>query len=378
MHRSSLPRGIAIILIFILFIAGCSTKNVQEDKNQPIPVQVTKVERKTIENQDRYIGTIKAKQDIMVYSKITGKIQQVNVKVGDQVKAGQALLKVDATDVSYSLRQANTQYQAALDNLNRAKDAKNQAEAQLQQAEKAANPLNPETAKAVEVAKSTVQQTEANVAAAQAQVNQAKVAVDQASNTVSEANVKAPIAGTVSSVMTEKGEMAAPQSPVIQIINSDTLIVQLNSVTESSIQKFAIGQKVQVSLPNAKSTVEGTVTSVSLAANSQTLTYPVEIQIVNKDKTIRPGMLAEILTTQSTENQLVIPTKAIIGTGEEAHVFVIANNKAVKKPIKMRDMSTGNTVIEGLSEKDQIVIKGQYMLTNGSPVKITTEAGKTL
>jgi len=378
MKRNSLTKGIALMIILLLILSGCSTKNVSEEKNQPIPVQVIKVERETIENQDRYIGTVKAKQDVMVFSKIAGKVKKVNVKVGDQVKVDQILFEIDTTDVSFSLRQANTQYQAAVDNLNRAKDAKAQAEEQLRKAEKAVNPLFPETAKAVEGAKSALQQTEANVAVAQAQVNQTKVAVDQASNTVSEADVKAPIAGVVSSVMTEAGEMAAPQSPVIQIVNPDSLIVQLNSITESSIQKFRVGQKVKVSFPNVRETVEGTVSTVSFAANSQTLTYPIEIQIMDQSKSIHPGMFAEIIVTQSVKNQLVIPTKAIIGTGEGAHVYVINNNKAIKKTVKVIDMSTENTVIEGLSENEQIVIKGQYMINNGSPVKITTEAGKTL
>ncbi|MFV9510428.1 efflux RND transporter periplasmic adaptor subunit [Tepidibacillus sp. LV47] len=368
---------IAILLSTVIFAVGCSTKNGKEEGNQSIPVLVAKVERKTIENQDRYIGSIKAIQDVMVFSKITGKVEQVNVKIGDKVKEGQVLLKVDSSDLSYSVRQANISYQAALDNLERAEDGKKQAEEQVKQAEKAVNPLIPETQKALDAAKNALQAAEANVKAAQAQVNQAKVAVDQANHTISQANIKAPISGTISAVMVEKGEMATPQTPVIQIINTDTVIVSLNSITESSVKKFAVGQKVQAVIPSLNKTVTGTVTSVALAANPQTFTYPIEIQIENKDQGLKPGMLAEVILTQKAENQLVIPTKAILGTGEETYVFIIQNGKAVKKPVKIKEMSTEDTVIEGLTENDQVVIKGQYLLTDGASVRITTEEGKS-
>lgn len=176
----------------------------------------------------------------------------------------------------------------------------------------------------------------------------------------------------------EQGETASPQSAVVQIVNLNRVIVQLN-ISESSLKSFETGKEVKVNIPSLDETFNGEVTFIAPAANVQTLTFPVEIVITNTEQLIKSGMLAEVfIDYKEGEEQIVIPTQGVIGTGDETYVFVVKDGKAVKQQVTVKAMTTNDTYIaSGLSEGDQIVIKGQYGLKNGAHVEIIQEEGKS-
>ncbi|MFT9486061.1 efflux RND transporter periplasmic adaptor subunit [Tepidibacillus infernus] len=400
-----------VILAIMLVSIGCSSQQEEQSKeNQPVPVMVQQVERKTVEHTERYVGTIKANQDVLVLPKVSGKVQEVYVKQGDTVKEGQVLIKLDDRDLQDRLHQAEAAYQQALNGLTQAKEGKGsnlvQAESRLKQAEDAFQQAkkNLERIKTLyetqAVSKSQLEQAEATylqaetnlkvaqdaaekansnvgIASSESAVQQAKVGVEQAQHAIADSKITAPIAGQVVAINTEKGEMAGPQSPVAQIVNANQVTVQLN-VSETSLQSFKLGQQVKVYVSALNQDFAGEVTFIAPSANAQTLTFAIEVVIKNEQQQIKPGMLAEVTLIKDTKQQIIVPTQAILGNGNQTYVYIIQNGKAVKRPVKVIEMATEETTIaEGVSEKDTVVIKGQYALTEGTPIEIVKEEGKS-
>lgn len=407
--KISLLIGLALSLL----ISGCSLNKdkVSTDDNKPIPVVVKNVELKTTEKEDRYIGSVAASKDIMVLPKLNGKVQQIYVSQGDYVKKGQLLVKIDDSDYKQSLRQAELSYDAAVSNLNQTKEGKSSnilnAESQLEQAQDSFNRAkeNLDKTKALyeagAVAKNQLEQaqtgflqaenglklakdavekskSETSIKALESQVDQAKIGVEKARSAISDTNITSPISGVVAALNVEEGEFAGPQNPVAQIVNQNRMIAKLN-ISELSLQDFKEGDTVTVKIPSINEKLEGTVTFIAPAANSQTLTFPIEIDVNNKDNRLKSGMLVEVVQKKSSnEKQIIVPTQAIIGTGKDSYVFVIKDNKAEKRQVKIAEMSSAETVIEeGVSENEPVVIKGQYELTNGTEVEVIKEEGTT-
>lgn len=402
-----------IILSIILF-SGCSLGNDNDEQStekQPVPVLVEKVQQKSVEHGERFIGKIKADQDLYVLPKISGKVQEIYIKQGDMVKEGQILMRLDDTYVNDTLLQAEASYKSALSNLNQAKERQSssilQAEAQLElaedsyeQAEKNLEDIKElyddgrvnetqldqaETAflqadNNLKIARDSLEKAKSssNIGALEAGLNQAELGLEQARRAVNDTKVLATISGQIASVMVEVGEMASQQQPVVQIINQNIVYVNLN-VTENSLNNFREGERIDIYIPSLNKNITGEITFISPVANEQTLTFTIEIKISNKDRQLKAGMLVEtLLTYVDNEEYIVIPTQAILGTGKDTYVFIVKEGKAYKKGITVREMATEEAIIEsGLFVDDEVVIKGQYYLENGSDVEIVQEEGET-
>ncbi len=210
-----------------------------------------------------------------------------------------------------------------------------------------------------------------NIEAATLAVEQAEYGIEQAKRSLEDTKVYSSIAGQVVSVKVEEGDMATPQAPAMQIINQGIVYVSLN-VTENTLKNFNEGDIINIYIPSLERDVEGKATFISPIANEQTLTFLVEIEINNDDKQLKSGMLVEtILSFSNDEEYIIIPTRAVMGTGKETYVYVVEDGKAYKRAIEVMDMATEETIlISGLTVDDVIVIKGQYSLEDGEEVEI--------
>ncbi|OEF99811.1 hypothetical protein BHF71_01145 [Vulcanibacillus modesticaldus] len=413
MGKTKIILLIILSTLMIVSLSGCSINKEEEQtqSDEPTPVVIKQVEEKSVQQTKRYIGKVKAVQDIMVLSKIAGTVKEIYVNQGDMVKEGQLLIKLDDKDVTDALHQAEAAYQSALANLVQAKEGRSsrilQAETQLKQAEDAymqakknlerikelyeaeaipktqleqAQTAYLQAENGLKIAQDTLEKanSDANIDTLESAVEQAKVGVEQARRAVSNTKIVAPITGQIAVLNIEKGEIASPQLPLLQIVNQDQILVGLN-VTESSLKNFELGKKLAIYVPAIDEKIEGEVTFIAPAANSQTLTFPIEIKVENLDQRIRSGMFVEVQVTDSEdEKYVVVPTQAVLGTGADTYVFVYLNGKAVKQNVKVKDMTSEETIIsEGLNRQDKIIIKGQYGLEDGIIVEVIMEEGKS-
>ncbi len=358
-------------------------------------------------------GTIKAMvgAEVRVGSRIPGRVEQLAVQVGDRVRAGQTIARLEQNDLRAAVEKARADLAAAearlatvrngarTQELQTAEAALRQAEANrllaqvnldryrslyqdggiaLQVVDTAARDYDVALAQ-VRAAREQLSLTREKYTAedlryAEAQVEQARAALRIAEANLGYANITAPMGGVVASVSTQQGETvtsgsAAAQAPTfVTIIDLSRLQVDAY-VDETDIGKVRVGQEATFGVdayPDRE--FRGKVTAIYPKALIQqnVVTYDVVIAIENREGLLRPDMTANTtITVAKREKVLAVPNQAVRREDGERVVFVQEGDRLVRRPVKTgwKDKSF-TEILGGLKEGDRVVV-GE--LENGNP-----------
>ncbi len=399
--------SLGMLLSLVVVLAGCTGQQAppsSTEQNKPVPVQVDVVKKGSVATRAGVTGKLAPSQEVALTPKVSGKIVQLNVALGQRVSKGQVLFTLDKNDLMNNVRQAEAQYQVALANLKQSdssttqslQQAKNgltqarqgledaqrneQRMAQLfhqgaisaQQYEQAKTALtNAQTA--YENAKQALATAEqrTGVAVTEASVQQARVALQNAREQLANTTVTSPISGYVASVNGAVGEMASPQQPVVTVVNTNPLIVKAN-LSEADITTVKQGAKVTVSLTALNKEVQGVVKAVSPVMDPTLRAYPVEISLSNPDNQLKADMVVNVkFGADQTATALVVPRKAVFDENGKRFVYKLEGTTAKKVEVTTGEESSDLIEVKtGLAEGDRIVVKGQTLLSDGATVEI--------
>ncbi|WP_411346544.1 efflux RND transporter periplasmic adaptor subunit [Paenibacillus sp. WLX1005] len=230
----------------------------------------------------------------------------------------------------------------------------------------------------VEQANAAVSKANAGVQQSQAAYDQKVVAVQTAKLNLSRASMKAPASGTIleknlsvgQSVSAGGGGGSNGSSPLFQIGDISKLKVQL-PVADSDIASWKVGQQVSVQLYNDVRT--GKVTSLSPQTNENTGSINVEVVISNPQRDWKPGQVVNASRQTSAQQGILLPTEAVISSGNDPYVFKAVNGKAVQTTVKLGEVYNNQyQITSGLKVGDKVVTSGADRLFNGD--EITTGA----
>jgi RND family efflux transporter MFP subunit len=336
-------------------------------------------------------GKVSSNTDVSVIPKIPGKVESVNVKVGDLVNKDAVLFILESSDMKDTYQLADARYQnskelwlAAKASLDRTKvlAAEKIAEAkrnlanskallavgaisknQLDQTELAVKEL--ESSFASQIEQLTVQASDSTLKLAEVQFTQAQEALD---NTV----VTAPVDGIVSQVNVSIGNMVSTAQAAMSLTNTSNLYISLG-VAENLVNRLTAGKTVKVTVPSVSAgSFEGRIEHISPAVDSKTQLYPLKIVLENPEGLIKPGMFVKVeLTTDQKPGVMAIKSEAIVLKNEKTIVYVVQNNKAVaKEVITGLDTGVDIEILQGLEQGNQVIIKGQTLVDEGYKVKI--------
>jgi HlyD family secretion protein len=399
--------SLGLLLSLAIVLAGCTGQQAPvstAEQTQAVPVQVDVVKKGSVATRAGVTGKLAPNQEVALTPKISGKIVQLNVTLGQPVKKGQVLFTLDKNDLMNSVRQAEAQYQVALANLRQSdtntvqslqqakngllqaqqalEDAQrneqrmaqlfNQGAISVQQYEQAKTSLtNAKTAyENAQQALATAQQR-TGVAVMAASVEQARVALQNAREQLANATVTSPISGYVSQVNGAVGEFASPQQPVVTVVNTNPLLVKAN-LSEAEVMSVKPGAKVTVTLTALQKDVQGVVKAISPVMDPTLRAYPVEISLSNPDQQLKADMVVNVKFGQEqTGSALVIPRKAVFDENGKRYVYKLEGTTAKKTEVATGEESSDLIEVKtGLAEGDKIVVKGQTLLTDGATVKI--------
>jgi len=367
--EGNLKKVLTLLLITVFIFTGCTAG--QETKVNEEEAY-TAVEVETLMPMDLYIenlmtGKVFADKDVFVIPLMAGKVERVNVKVGDKVEKDDVLFVMDKDDIEKQVNQAYAAYEAAKagfevsaaqiqsakDNLERIKKLYEEGavpETQYEQAKLAAS--------------------DESLEAARMGVEQARVAYSNAASMLKNAEVKAPISGVISSVNIVEGEYATSSNPPVTIVDSDSVTIEFG-ISASLVNKVKAGDKTLVEISSAGYKNEAVINSVSSSADIMTNLYTVSIVLEN-DGAIKPGMFAKVyLKTDNIANALAVRAEAVKEREDKKYVFVAEDNSAIEKEVTT-GLDTGAyiEIKTGLSEGDKVIVKGQDYISHGSKIKV--------
>lgn len=338
---------LAVVIVFILLGAYRIISGRLEDNsivsNDAINVRVTTAAITTLENTSPLTGRLEPVEEVSIIPKASGEVTGVYVELGDKITKGTVLFEMDKTQISTTYNQAKASYNDASINLNRIESLYNEGAVSLQQYE-----------------------------AAKTQYTVAKESYTAASDGMSNYVITSPIDGYVTSISVDVGGIASQSAPAATIANIDKLEID-TSISEALINKIKIGDKVQVLVSSVSETpFTGTVTALSPAPASGTLTYPMKVTLDDATTEVKPGMFAEVtITSDKTANVIALPSTSVLVKSGQTIVVVIQDEKIVFKNVVVGvDNGDLAEIKSGIEAGDTVVIEGQYYLDENSEFEI--------
>ncbi len=347
----------------LLTLAACSDDKA-ETREILRPVKVIEIAQTSDTRTLNYSGSVRARVEMNLGFRINGKISQRLVDVGQRVKSGDFLARIDAADYELSVRSA----QASLD----------AAERQVETTELARNRAEQLFAKNVSP-KSQLEQAQLSYDQAVATRDSARSALDQARNQVSYTDLKSDQNGIVTAINADVGQVVGSGTPVVTVaVDGEKEI--LVAVPELDIAQFRPGKTVKASFwSDAALTLHGRVREVAGSADPQSRTFAVRISLPNDPKVLL-GMTANIEASADSMRQLVsIPLSALAKKDDQPIVWTVDRTVATvhSRAVKIADfVGDGVRVAEGLKPGDIVVSAGTQFMTEGLKVKLDGATGQ--
>ncbi|MEH1923488.1 efflux RND transporter periplasmic adaptor subunit [Nostoc sp.] len=369
----------------------------------------------TLQTQPEYTGNTTPFRIVSVRSQVEARLLALNLDVGDTVKLGQNVGRLDDAILSTQLKQAEAELAALKSEVARATNQVSNARADVERARlevvqaQADSERQQNLFKAGAIAEQTAQQarTQAQtaaqalraaqeqvrteqqaVAAAQGRVLAQQALVAQTKERRSYARLTSPITGVVTEKMTEPGNLLQAGSEVLKIgdFNRVKVIVQ---VSELELAQIQVGQSVQVRLDAfPKETLIGRVTRISPAADATARLIPVEVVIPNTQAKIGSGLLARVNFQTQTQQRVVVPQTAIqkqAGAAKGAEkeqenpsgtLFVVKDTEG-KTKVATRAVTLGKRadgrveILSGLQAGERYVVRSGKPLKEGDTVSLS-------
>ena len=316
---------IMIVLLVTSTLAGCSNnKNNNTNVDETVNVQDKKI---------NYFmsGKVQADESAVITSKINARVLSLSVDIGSTVNKGDNIIILDSKDLEAQAGQAQAGVDVAQANLNKIKRGSRpeqieEAKASLESAKanyenaKANNARNKDVFDAGGLPKSELDKSETNLAATEATCKSAQAALDMLNNgetaesiAISQAQVKSaeatlntaqvqlqngtissPISGVVSVKNINDGELATAGTPLLSIVNLDTIIIN-SYIPSTLINKISVNQEVVIKvseIPDKE--FNGEITVIDSVIDSKNKNILVKVKFDDKDPLLKPGMFAEI------------------------------------------------------------------------------------
>lgn len=313
-------------------------------KVEAIPVKVENAGISTIDVEISSNGTLESNDQLTLVSETQGKITHVYKNLGDVVKKGDVIVKVEDETIAASVMVAEANLEQQQKDIERFKRL-NQGNA---------------------ITKHDLEQAEIGLKKAKADLIKAKKALENTS-------ITAPIRGTINNKFVTEGQFLGGGTPVCEIVDNHQLKIHVK-IDGNDIYKIQQGQDVTISVPVfPNDTFQGKVTAIAVKAD-RSMKFDVEITLGNTNQVaLKSGLFAEVRFPVHAKETLVIRKESITGSMEKPQVFVIENGKAI-----LKDIVTGASnekyieVISGLSEGDKVIYSGQINLTGNEQVKIVS------
>lgn len=352
----------------ILFISLSSCKEKVKNKEEVLrPVRYEVVGTSDTQNIRTFSGVAKAGDEIELSFRSNGIITELNVKVGQQLKKGDLIAKLDNV-------QANLAYEQSVSALNSAKSGMNTAKSNLDRIkslyEKGSNSLSD-----YEAAKNSYQ-------SALDQFESAKRNKSIQASQISYGIIRAPKDGIIALKNNDLNETVSA-GQVIAVLNAGKDINVVVGLPENLINKTSIGMETDLSFSSIEDTsFKGSIIEIAPIADVSSATYPVKVDIINPSEDIKPGMATNVTFNFSaaaetnTDNALVVPVKAVGEDGNGNFVFIIESADGISGVVKKQTIeiseltSAGFKIKSGLKAGDKIATAGLQTLLNGQKVRL--------
>ncbi len=347
----------AILAVSVVACGGAKSTGEVPAKtlqSESFVVQVAEAVPTKIARQARVSATIEPSRRVAPGTKLLGRVESVTVSVGDFVKAGTVLARIESRDLEAALDQAQASF------------ARAEAEyenARLQHERMSRLHLrNSVTDKMLEDAVSAFKRAEASRDQARAQVAAAEAMLDYAS-------IETPISGWITAKSIEAGDMVQPGLRAF-VVEQTSRVKVIAKVPEREVSGLAPGSPATVEIEAVGWSREIPVSRVVPSGDSQSRTFDVEIDVDNPGFRLKPGMFARVIFSRETVPVLLVPSDAVVRRGQVQGIFVVDEQSVARLRWVRLGRRVGDQVevLAGLAAEEEFILEPPALLRDGSTV----------
>jgi multidrug efflux system membrane fusion protein len=352
-----------------IILTACSDDTAQTAAAAPpVDVNAAPVLVKSIRQWDEFSGRIASTDAVEVRTRVSGYIERIAFKDGDEVKQGDLLFVIDR-------RPYKAAYDSAFAKLERTRAAAQLARVQEERA-RALIVTNAIPRGELDTRRAALNQREAEVRADEADLEIAKL-------NLSFTEVRSPISGRIGRAMLTVGNLAqADQSVLTNVVSQNPVYIYFQPDEQTYLRYLALSRTGErqntanpVRIALASDTTfpyAGTVDFINNQVDPATGTITLRAVVPNPDRILVPGLYARVQLEGSAEfDAMLIDDKAILTDQDRKYVYVIgANNDAVRKDVVLSGFFNGLRIVQaGLSQNDNVIVSGvQKIFSSGIPV----------
>jgi RND family efflux transporter MFP subunit len=392
-------RLLSVALLLPLVLAGCggdqSATAVIENSPAPRQVRVATAVEAKVARTVSATGTLAADDQVVLGTKVVGRLGEISVDLGSRVRKGQAIARIDPSDYRLRVDQAEAALQQARVRLGLPAEGKSDkidpeqtsAVRQAVAALKEARLTHDRMAKLWEgnyIARAELDAAVAQLAIAEGQYQNAleetrirqgllfqrrselEIARQQLADTI----IVSPMDGAVSERQGSVGQYLTAGAPVVTLVRMDPLRLRL-AVPERQAASVRIGQAVELTVEGDSRRYSGRVVRLAPAISENNRTLLIEAEVPNRDGALRPGSFAKAdIIVEAGEQIVAVPRDAIITFAGIDKVLTVEEGQAVEKRVRTgRRIGDQIEIVEGVDAGYQVIVQPGNLVA-GQPVKV--------
>ena len=393
----------ALALVSMLVLSGCQdgpTVGAEESKAKPAgppprEVKVTPAAERTIARTVTATGTLAADDQVVLGTKVAGRLAEITVDLGTRVKRGQMIGKLDQSDFKLRVDQAEAalqqarvriglpptgqdervdaeqtaivrQARAMLDDARLTRDRS----VKLAQQELIARAQLDTAEAGLQVAEGRYQDALEEVRNRQAVIAQRRSEVDLARQQLTDTVILSPLDGIVSVKQASVGEYLAAGAPIATMVRVHPLRLRV-PVPEREGSGVRVGHAVTLTVEGDPTLYRGRVVRLSPIVHEQNRTLMVEAEVPNERGFLRPGAFARVeIMTEVSQPVVTVPWSAVIVFAGVEKVLLVRQSKTAEVRVTTgRRFGEDVEIIDGLKRGDPVVAKPGN-LVSGQPVLV--------
>jgi multidrug efflux pump subunit AcrA (membrane-fusion protein) len=375
---------------------GCSKTETAQARGRDAAVKRVKTEtvrHETVTRAVELVGTLAAVDEVTISAEAEGKVSHIFADLGDRVKAGQPLIRLDNEKQQYSsdqqraaLARALAQYGAAdpehLPEIEKTPDVQ-KAAAELQQAKQAyerALELNKrqllpqqqldDAQAALETKRASYESALQNAKNLRASIQASEATLKLADRVLRDTEIRAPFDGYVEKRLVNLGELVKAQMPVMAIVRMDPLKV-VGEIPEKMAPWIKPGQEVELHVdayPDRR--FDGKVSRISPSVNAATRAFPFEGITPNADAVLKPGTFARVHIESGQKDEVLTLSYAALQYRYGVNrVFVVDGDKLAVRELKVGDrLGDRIEILSGVKAGEQVAVTDVEKLADGMKV----------
>ncbi len=398
LYLAALVAAIAVMTI----LAGCGEKKIAEDPRNAPHVAVVKVARQNLTSTLEIASELQPFQEIDVYAKVAGYIQQLNVDWGTHVKQGQVLAVLEIPELQQQVQQDEAAVRRSQQDLARSREdlarsqsaysvahvtyqrltdvQKTRPELMAQQEVDVAQGKDAEAGASVSAAKDAQAAAEEGIASAKALLEKDKAMFAYA-------RIVAPFDGVVTRIDAYKGALLPAGTSTNSGNSALCHLSQVNllrlviPVPERAVPDIRAGENVTVEVSALKKTFSAQIVRTADQIDAQTRTMHTELNVPNANYELVPGMYASVkIPLHTVTNALTLPIQAVVSgaSGEGSVLVVDSSQRLEKRSVKLGlESATDYEILSGLREGELVVFGEQQQYKAGQLVQpnLTSPSG---